>query len=73
MDWKAEKIRIAARLEACKTQQQLRTVWTGEQGAIKALRAGDRALGIQIVNLKDYLKPSLMNDPVMGHPSEVPA
>lgn len=73
MDWIAEKDRIAARMEACKTQQQLRAVWMAEQDAIKALRAGDRALGIQIVNLKDWLKPQLLNDPLMGHPSEVPA
>ena len=72
MDWPAEKNRISARMEACKTVQQLGVVWRDEQDNIKALRAGDRALGIQIENLKDWLKPQLMNDPTMGHPSEVP-
>ena len=72
MDWPAEKDRIAARMEACKTVQQLGVVWSDERDNIKALRAGDRALGIQIVNLKDYLKPTLMDDPTMGHPSDVP-
>ena len=72
MDWPAEKNRISARMEACKTVQQLGVVWRDEQDKIKALRAGDSALGIQIIFLKEYLKPHLMDDPVMGHPSEVP-
>ena len=72
MDWIAEKNRIAARLTACNTVQQLGLVWADEHDTIKALRAGDRALGIQVVNLKDYLKTQLMNDPTMSHPSDTP-
>jgi len=74
-DWPTEKDRIAARMEACKTVQQLRAVWVAEQSAIQSVRAGELALGIQIVNLKDYLKPGLLDDPAMQHPpiDEVPA
>lgn len=63
----AEKERIADRMRACKTRQQLRDVWVAEQSAIAALRS-DSALYAQIVNLKEYLKPTLINDPARQAP-----
>lgn len=68
MDWPAEKDRIAARMSGCKTIQQLHGVWVAEMPAIRALGDGDRALWHQIVNLKDYLKPKLIDDPAMQAP-----
>lgn len=58
-DWPVEKERIADRMRACETVQQLAAAWGDEKEAIRALRAGNAALGIQVVNLKDYLKPGL--------------
>lgn len=71
-DWIAEKNRIAARMTACQTVQQLHAVWRQETKAIVALMDGDKALYAHIVNLKDYLKPDLMDDPAMCHPGEIP-
>ena len=63
-----EKERICDLMRACKTVQQLRDVWTAELDAIVALREKDRALGIQVVNLKDQLKSVLRNDPARQAP-----
>lgn len=67
-DWVSEKDRIAADMRACKTVQQLQEVWVAEQSAILALQAGDEALGAQIVNLKNWLKNGLINDPARQAP-----
>ena len=68
MDWPQEKARIADDMRACKTVQQLHAVWVAEWPAIRVLQARDAALGVQIVNLKDYLKPRLINDPARQAP-----
>jgi len=67
-DWAAEKDRIAASMKRCKTIQQLHGVWIAELPAIRALSDGDKALWYQVVNLKDYLKPKLVDDPAMQAP-----
>lgn len=72
MDPLTEKNRIADRMTRCQTLQQLHAVWRQEAKAIVALMDRDKALYVQTVKLKDYLKPTLMDDPAMCHPSEVP-
>ena len=68
MDWPAEKERIAGDMRACTTLQHLRDVWAAEQEAIATLREADTALGAQIINLKDYLKTNLIDDPARQAP-----
>jgi len=67
-DWPAEKDRIAASMKRCKTIQQLHGVWIAEVPAIRALGDGDKALWHQVVNLKEYLKSKLIDDPAMQAP-----
>ena len=62
MDWIAEKDRIAARLDACTTNDDLRAVWMAERGMVARMKVEPtdpllRVLGVQLENLKDYRKP----------------
>jgi len=68
IDWPSEKDRITARMKACKTIQQLHGVWIAELPAISALGDGDKPLWHQVVNLKEYLKAKLIDDPAMQSP-----
>ena len=72
MDPLTEKNRIADRMTRCQTLQQLHAVWRQETKAIVALMDRDNVLYTHLVNLGAYLKPDLMDDPAMCHPSEVP-
>lgn len=72
MDPISEKNRIAARMEACQTKQQLRAVWDSEQAAIRAIKPHDSGLWHQLLNFKELLKSQLMEDKAMAHPGEIP-